>query len=228
MQSYTVRFHVDAPPRKVWQVLHPPAPPDAPRPRVLTWPGGSMEILNEGNEAGEGLVRTCVYQVPRYLLTRGKARSWETVTEAKLNKLSRYVAVGAPLWSRAEGYHELEEQPDGTTVLTFLAVFLIQNSQNRDGAAIQAKLDEILRALENAREDFVGIEHLTDSQICAIRDALEKDIKNASGKGKTTRPSVERLLERVRDDLLDVSVVENMPKLEGRQMIMVLAPKKKK
>ncbi len=37
-----------------------------------------------------------------------------------------------------------------------------------------------------------------------------------------------RLLERVRDDLLDVSVVENMPKLEGRQMIMVLAPKKKK
>ena len=37
-----------------------------------------------------------------------------------------------------------------------------------------------------------------------------------------------RLLERVRDDLVDVSVVENMPKLEGRQMIMVLAPKKKK
>jgi hypothetical protein len=41
------------------------------------------------------------------------------VTEAELNKLSRYVAVGAPLWSRAEGYHQLEEQPDGTTVLTF-------------------------------------------------------------------------------------------------------------
>src|SRR5690349_19814254 len=60
-----------------------------------------------------------------------------------------------------------------TTVLTFLAVFLIQNSQNRDGAAMQAKLDEILRALDNAREQFVGIEHLTDAQICAIRDALE-------------------------------------------------------
>ncbi|GIX25336.1 MAG: translation initiation factor IF-3 [Caldimonas sp.] len=37
-----------------------------------------------------------------------------------------------------------------------------------------------------------------------------------------------RLLERVRDDLADVSVVENMPKLEGRQMVMILAPKKKK
>ena len=114
MQSYTVRFHVDAPPRKVWRVLHPPVPPDAPRPRVLTWPSGSMEILNEGNEAGEGLVRTCIYPVPKYLLSRGKARSWETVTEAEINKLSRYVAVGAPLWSRAEGYHELEEQPDGS------------------------------------------------------------------------------------------------------------------
>jgi hypothetical protein len=41
------------------------------------------------------------------------------VTEAEINRLSRYTAVGAPLWSRAEGYHELEEQPDGTTVLTF-------------------------------------------------------------------------------------------------------------
>lgn len=49
-----------------------------------------------------------------------------------------------------------------TTVLTFLAVFLIQNSQNRDGAAMQAKLDEIIRALDKARVEFVGIEHLTD------------------------------------------------------------------
>lgn len=83
-----------------------------------------------------------------------------------------------------------------TTVLTFLAVFLIQNSQNRDGAAMQAKLDEILRALENAREEFVGIEHLTDAQISAIRDALEHDIKDAQGRGKTTGSTVRRLLER--------------------------------
>ena len=83
-----------------------------------------------------------------------------------------------------------------TTVLTFLAVFLIQNSQNRDGAAMQAKLDEILRALDNAREEFVGIEHLTDNQIAAIREALEKDIKNKDGKDSTAAPTVERLLER--------------------------------
>ena len=119
MQSYTVRFHVDAPPRKVWRVLHPPAPADGPTPRVLEWPTGRMEILKEGDEAGEGLVRTCVFEVPKYLLSGGKGRSFETVTEAKLHKLARYVAVGKPLWSRADGYHELEEQPDGTTVLTF-------------------------------------------------------------------------------------------------------------
>lgn len=83
-----------------------------------------------------------------------------------------------------------------TTVLTFLAVFLIQNSQNRDGAAMQAKLDEILRALENAREEFVGIEHLTDAQISAIRDALERDIRDAKGKAKTAAPTVEALLKR--------------------------------
>jgi hypothetical protein len=78
-----------------------------------------MEILKEGNDAGEGLVRTCVFDVPKYLLSGGKGRLFETVTEARLNTISRYVAVGKPLWSRADGYHELEEQPDGTTVLTF-------------------------------------------------------------------------------------------------------------
>lgn len=117
--SYTATFSVEAPARKVWRVLHPPAPRDAPRPRIIEYPAGRIEILNEGNEAGEGLVRTCVFNVPRYLLSGGKARSWETVTEAKLNKLSRYVAISKPLWSRAQGYHELDEQSGGTTLLTF-------------------------------------------------------------------------------------------------------------
>lgn len=83
-----------------------------------------------------------------------------------------------------------------TTVLTFLAVFLIQNSQNRDGAAMQAKLDEILRALDKARVEFVGIEHLTDAQICEIRTALEKDIEDEGGKERTTSRTVETLLAR--------------------------------
>jgi low affinity Fe/Cu permease len=67
----------------------------------------------------------------------------------------------------------------GTTIVTFLMVFLIQNSQNRDGAAIQAKLDELLRAIEDARSHFVGIEHMTDEEIENIRTALEKEVTDA-------------------------------------------------
>jgi low affinity Fe/Cu permease len=63
----------------------------------------------------------------------------------------------------------------GTTIVTFLMVFLIQNTQNRDGAAIQAKLDELIRALEGARNHFVGIEHLTEEELEEIRTLCEKD-----------------------------------------------------
>jgi low affinity Fe/Cu permease len=87
----------------------------------------------------------------------------------------------------------------GTTIVTFLMVFLIQNSQNRDGAAMQAKLDELLRAVDKAREQFIGIEHLTDQQIELVRAALEKHAKQlqeAPSKKKTTTDTVDRLLDR--------------------------------
>src|SRR4051794_13685113 len=85
----------------------------------------------------------------------------------------------------------------GTTIVTFLMVFLIQNSQNRDGAAMQAKLDELLRAVDKAREQFIGIEHLTDRQIEMIRAALERNAKNQEGKQQTADDSVDRLLNRI-------------------------------
>ena len=63
----------------------------------------------------------------------------------------------------------------GTTIVTFLMVFLIQNTQNRDGAAVQAKLDELIRAVEGARNHFIGIEHLTEEQLEAIRAVCERE-----------------------------------------------------
>jgi low affinity Fe/Cu permease len=103
-------------------------------------------------------------------------------------------AVTGPLFAYSDTWQLIINT--GTTIVTFLMVFLIQNSQNRDGAAMQAKLDELLRAVEKAREKFIGIEHLTDQQIELIRAALERSSKNESGKQKTADDTVDRLLER--------------------------------
>ncbi len=84
----------------------------------------------------------------------------------------------------------------GTTIVTFLMVFLIQNSQNRDAASMQAKLDELLRAVDKAREQFIGIEHLTDHQIEKIRSAIERRAEQDIGKQQTAEDTVERLLDR--------------------------------
>ncbi|HEY1836890.1 MAG: low affinity iron permease family protein [Rhizomicrobium sp.] len=58
----------------------------------------------------------------------------------------------------------------GTTIVTFLMVFLIQNTQNRDGAALQAKLDELIRVTKEARNDYVGIEKKSEDKIEELRE----------------------------------------------------------
>lgn len=82
-----------------------------------------------------------------------------------------------------------------TTIITFLMVFLIQNSQNRDSAAMQAKLDELIRAVGEARNAFIGIEHLTDMEIELIRRELEAQVA-ALPHGHRRADSLERLLRR--------------------------------
>jgi len=68
----------------------------------------------------------------------------------------------------------------GTTIVTFLMVFLIQNTQNRDGAAIQAKLDELI-LVSRAENDFIGIEKLTDKELDALRKRCEAQAKARTG-----------------------------------------------
>ena len=83
-----------------------------------------------------------------------------------------------------------------TTIVTFLIVFLIQNSQNRDAAAIQAKLDELIRASTGARDQFIGIEHLTDAQLQEIRKALEQEAGARGEERRANHTIVDRLIER--------------------------------
>jgi low affinity Fe/Cu permease len=82
----------------------------------------------------------------------------------------------------------------GTTIVTFLMVFLIQNAQNRDGSAIQCKLDELIRAQSKARNQFIGIEHLTEAQLLSLREKLEE----LAGDELAHQRSIERLIARRR------------------------------
>ena len=56
----------------------------------------------------------------------------------------------------------------GTTIVTFLMVFLIQNTQNRDSHAVQLKLDELIRAVDGAHTAFLDLEELTDEELTVI------------------------------------------------------------
>jgi low affinity Fe/Cu permease len=76
----------------------------------------------------------------------------------------------------------------GTTIVTFLMVFLIQNTQNRDTQALQIKLDELLRTMENAHTVLLDLEELDDEELAAIRkDYLElaKRARAALRRGKS-------------------------------------------
>lgn len=69
-----------------------------------------------------------------------------------------------------------------TTIVTFLMVFIIQNSQNRDTAAMQIKLDELIVRLEGAREELMDLEELDEDKLEAIRDEFEKRAAEARSK----------------------------------------------
>ncbi|BAV65440.1 low affinity iron permease family protein [Sphingobium cloacae] len=102
-------------------------------------------------------------------------------------------AVTGPIFAFSEVWQLVINT--GTTIVTFLMVFLVQNTQNRDACAMQAKLDELLRAIRDARAEFIGIEHLTDTEIEEIRARLEKEQDPASGR-PPAHATVERLLGR--------------------------------
>jgi len=76
-------------------------------------------------------------------------------------------AATGPAFQFSEGWQLVINT--GTTIVTFLMVFLIQNSQNRDGVALQTKLDELIRA-SDAENEFIGIEKLSDKELDALHE----------------------------------------------------------
>jgi len=80
----------------------------------------------------------------------------------------------------------------GTTIVTFLMVFVIQNTQNRDGKAIQLKLDELIRALKGARNKLVDLEDLSDEEL----KKLEKEFQRLHKRSRETDTHVAKTESR--------------------------------
>src|SRR5215510_9887992 len=72
----------------------------------------------------------------------------------------------------------------GTTIVTFLMVFLIQNTQNRDAKAIHLKLDELIKGVKGARTHLVSLEELSDEELERLRKEFAKLQKKANQKEK--------------------------------------------
>ena len=74
-----------------------------------------------------------------------------------------------------------------TTIITFLMVFLIQNTQNRDAKAVHLKLDELIRALTNARNELVDLENLSDEELTKLEKQFKSMRKQAENDGSPSR-----------------------------------------
>ena len=83
-------------------------------------------------------------------------------------------AISGPYFGFSENWQLVINT--GTTIVTFLMVFLIQNTQNRDGVALQTKLDELIRS-SKAGNEFMGIEKLTDKELDELHARCEAAAK---------------------------------------------------
>jgi len=81
-------------------------------------------------------------------------------------------AISGPLFNYSDTWQLVVNT--ATTVLTFLAVFLIQHTQNKEGRALQLKLDELIRATEKARDRLIDLEHCTDEELKSLQAEFAK------------------------------------------------------
>jgi low affinity Fe/Cu permease len=102
-------------------------------------------------------------------------------------------AVTGPLFGFSDTWQLIINT--GTTIATFLMVFLIQNTQNRDTAALQLKLDELIRVTDGAHNALLDLEELTEDEQSRVRTRYEEIAREAraglrKGEKDTGRPEV--------------------------------------
>ncbi len=106
----------------------------------------------------------------------------------------------------------------GTTIVTFLMVFIIQNAQNRDTQAIHLKLDELIRATKAARNGMIDLEEKSEAELAKVKTSFESLAKTADGLGHRIDKKVERAVEREVEREVDEELEERgLPDPAGRQ-----------
>ena len=118
-----------------------------------------------------------------FRIAAGKVSTWTGNASTFLGAIAIVVvwAISGPVFHYSDTWQLVINT--GTTIVTFLMVFLIQNTQNRDGKAVQLKLDELIRATKGARNTYVGLEDLLDSDI----EELEREFKLLAQNPNTIR-----------------------------------------
>jgi low affinity Fe/Cu permease len=85
----------------------------------------------------------------------------------------------------------------GTTIVTFLMVFLIQNAQNRDARAMHLKLDELIRSLSEARDKLIDVEHLSDKELRRLQESFRQ--LRVAGEDDTPDEEIEAIQEELQE-----------------------------
>ena len=106
-------------------------------------------------------------------------------------------AVSGPLFQFSDTWQLVINT--GTTIVTFLMVFLIQNTQNRDSEAMQVKLDEIIRALEGAHNGLLDLEELEEAELDRIRSRYEDLARSARTGGRLATGTPDLDVKDVKD-----------------------------
>lgn len=151
MHEHEFSIEINARREEVWAVLWGRKTGD-----VLEIGNRRVEVLHAGDESGAGLVRHCRFPVPWYLLSGGKAQSWEWLTEVKMHESWRCDSVGKPLWSQGTSWMRLEPLEDNRTRIHFRETYHVFNPILR--RLLEKRVHRAI-STDNRRKMRIAVEH---------------------------------------------------------------------